>query len=442
MENLSKKEGMVYAEGLSKLIQAPTVSKSGDKFFEKLREVMAEVFPLVFKNLEMVRTYENALLFKWKGKSDAKPLVYMCHQDVVPANESTWKYPAFDGVIAEGKVWGRGALDCKGVLYSEFQAVEELLEEGFVPDNDVYIASGDGEEVFGLGATKTKEYLKAHGIKPYIVLDEAGAIIEEAFKGMDKPYSVIGVYEKGYADVKFVARSIGGHSSTPPKNTPIARLSQFVADIEKNDYFKKYMDEVVEEMLTAFAPSLKGALKFILSNLKLFKPLVVKLLPKLNSYGNALLSTTIAFTMSKGSDAANVIPQEAYVIANLRFARHQCGEECYKILGEVAKKYDVDMEILNTRDASPAVSTKGDGYKFVENLVREHFPKYGVAPYVIMGGTDCRYYQDICENAMRFSPILLNAQQLAAVHANDENVDITAISDAVSFYKYMIIKNI
>jgi carboxypeptidase PM20D1 len=442
METLSKKDGMVYAEGLSKLIQVPTVSNSGDENFAKLRKTMAEVFPLVTKNLEQVLVYENALLYKWKGKSDKKPIVYMGHQDVVPANETTWKYPAFAGTIAEDKIWGRGTMDCKGTLYSEMQAIEELLEEGYVPENDVYIASSDGEEVFGPGAVKTKEYLRDHGVKPYIVLDEGGAIAEEIFKGINKPYCVIGVYEKGYADVKFIAKSKGGHSSTPPKNSPIARLSKFVADIESHDYFTKYMDNVVEEMLTALAPSLTGSLKFLLSRIKLFKPLIVKALPKQNGYGNALLSTTMAFTMSKAADAPNVLPQEASITANLRFSRHQDSAACYKILGELAKKYDLEMEILNSRDASPAVDTKGEGYNFLANCAKEHFTEYGVAPYVIMGGTDCRQYQDICDNAMRFTPILLSNQQLAAMHASNENVGIKAIADAVSFYKYVITKNI
>jgi acetylornithine deacetylase/succinyl-diaminopimelate desuccinylase-like protein len=92
------------------------------------------------------------------------------------------------------------------------------------------------------------------------------------------------------------------------------------------------MDKVVEEMLGSFSNAMKGGLKFILSRVKLFKPLLVKLLPKISGYGNALLSTTIAFTMSRGSDAPNVLPGEAYVIANMRFSRHQGSEECFKIL--------------------------------------------------------------------------------------------------------------
>ncbi len=440
--NTALKDDSVYASGLSKLIQVPTVSNSGDKYFEELRTAMKEVFPLVHKQLEIVKVYNNSLLFKWKGKSDKKPIVYMGHQDVVPATESDWTYPPYSGTIADGKIWGRGAMDCKGTLYAELQAIEELLEEGYVPEYDVYVASSDSEEVFGPGATKTKEYLREKGVKPYIVLDEGGAIIEEAFKGMDKPYSVIGVYEKGYADVKFIARAAGGHSSTPPKNTPIARLSQFVADVEKHDYFKKHMDKVVEEMLGSFSNAMKGGLKFILSRVKLFKPLLVKLLPKISGYGNALLSTTIAFTMSRGSDAPNVLPGEAYVIANMRFSRHQGSEECFKILKEVAGRYDVEMEIITARDASPSVDINGEGYAFVANAAKEHFPEYGVAPYVIMGGTDCRYFQDICDNAMRFTPLLLSSDQLKAMHARNENADIKAVKDAVSFYKYLIKKNL
>jgi|AGTN01.2.fsa_nt_gi Acetylornithine deacetylase/Succinyl-diaminopimelate desuccinylase and related deacylases len=432
----------IYAEGLSKLVKIPTVTYSGDPVFAEFRKALEEVFPLVHKNLERARPFENALLYKWKGKSDKRPIILMGHQDVVPATEPDWKYPPFSGEIAEGKVWGRGSFDCKGTLYAELKAIEELLSEGYVPENDVYVSSSDAEEVSGPGASKTAEYLKERGVKPFYVIDEGGSIASDVFMGIKRPYSIIGVYEKGYADVKFIARGAGGHSSTPPKATPIARLSAFVNDVEKHGYTKNKLDDVGERMLSSFGNDIKGALGFLLRHVKFFKPIIVRALPKVSGFGKALVSTTIVFTMSKGSDAPNVIPAEAYVIGNLRFSRHQNGAETYKILEKVAKKYGVEMKILNTRDASKITDMDGSAYKTVENAVKEYFPGAGVAPYVILGGTDSRYFEAICDNVIRYTPILIDNTQLKAMHAANENVDIDAIVKAVGFYKLLITKNI
>lgn len=253
-----------YAEDLSKLIQIKTVTNIGDREFADFRKTLNELLPNVFNTCDIIKVYEgNALLFKWKGKSDKKPIVFMGHQDVVPADDANWKYPPFSGTIADGRVWGRGAMDCKNTLYVALKAVDELIAEGFVPEYDVYIASSDNEETFGKGAPSLKNYLKEQGVKPFIVLDEGGAILPEAFPGMQKPFCMVGILEKGYGDIKFIAKSKGGHSSSPAKDNPVARLSAFINDIENGNYFKKKMVPEVEEMLRAMSDGMTGAMRFL-----------------------------------------------------------------------------------------------------------------------------------------------------------------------------------
>lgn len=440
MEYKAKKEDAYYAEGLSRLVRVPTVSNTDDSVFAAFREVLKELFPNVHKTCPPVLVYGNALLYKWKGASDKKPVVLMAHQDVVPpGEESAWKVPAFSGAVTENKVFGRGSSDCKCTLYAEIQAVEELIASGVTPPHDVYLAFSDGEEVSGPGAPQTVAYLKERGIRPYLVLDEGGAIIREVFKGLKTPYSVVGVYEKGYADVKFVAKSAGGHSSMPPKKTPFARLAAFINDVEKHRYFRCHMDKETTEMFRAFAPALPQPLRFIVKNLAYFKPLMIAALTT-TAFGRAMLATTLTFTMSGGSDAPNVIPEEAYVIGNMRFSGHQGMEESLKIMRKVAKKYDVEIaEVRDGRDASPVVDIDGEGFRYVTDCIKTLFPQYGVAPSVLMGGTDCRHFQEICDNAMRYCPVMFDAQQFAAMHAANENIDVSSLGNAVSFYKYLIL---
>ena len=218
-----------YVGDLSQMIQCETISLRGAddlSKFDRFHAVLAQLFPLIHEKLEKTEI-DGSLLFRWPGKSHDHAVLLMSHQDVVEAT-GEWKYPPFAGKIAEGRIWGRGTMDTKGSLCAILEAVEELLRENFTPSCDVYVASSCNEEIMGDGAPKTAEYLQAHGVKLDLVLDEGGAIVHAPMPGLTGHYAMLGILEKGYADVRFVARAEGGHSSTPPKNTPIARLAAFV----------------------------------------------------------------------------------------------------------------------------------------------------------------------------------------------------------------------
>ncbi|MDR2634425.1 MAG: M20/M25/M40 family metallo-hydrolase [Clostridiales bacterium] len=435
MEN----DTMKYAEDLSKLIRCPTVSASGHEYFAAFHKTLKEIFPLAHEKLEIVNTHGDSLLFKWKGKSDQRPLVLMGHQDVVPAgNAADWTHPPFGGEIADGKVWGRGAMDCKNTVYVSLRAIEELLSEGFVPEQDIYFSSSDSEEISGPGAEANKNYLKEHGVKPAVAVDEGGVILDRVFPGIKRPFAVIGIYEKGYGDVRFVARGEGGHSSTPPLNTPVERLARFITDVHSHRYFRYRISKEAEEMFKAFAPYMRQPLKLILSHLWLFKPLVKALLPKISGFGRALLSTTIVFTMTSASTAPNVIPREATAVANIRFSKHQPKAETLALLSKLASKYGIETEILEARDVSSVVDTRGEGYQYMTDCIKKCFPNVGVAPYIMLGGTDCRYFQDVCECGLRFTPVRLSQSQMASMHAADENIDAAALAEGVRFFKYYI----
>ena len=237
---------MLLAQKLSKMIQYDTTSHANvheEEKFLGFHKVLEELFPLVHEKLERT-VIDGNLLYYWKGKNSEKPILLMSHQDVVPA-EGEWLHEPFSGDIADGKVWGRGASDTKCSVMAFFEAVEELLREGYTPDCDVYLASSCTEEWAGDGAPKIVEELKRRGVELFIVCDEGGGIISEPIGGIKGNFAMVGVFEKGKADVKFTARSTGGHASAPAKNTPIARLAAFVNEVETHTPFKrKFLPEV------------------------------------------------------------------------------------------------------------------------------------------------------------------------------------------------------
>lgn len=430
----------VYAGALSRLIQCETVNARGSDSsakFARMRETLAELFPRVHAELEQTLV-GDALLMKWKGKDSSRGAVaLLAHSDVVEAT-GEWKYPPFGGEIAEGCVWGRGAMDNKGSLCALFSAVEELLGEGFVPPCDIYIASSNNEETMGNGAPNTVEVLKKRGVKLDLVIDEGGAVINAPMPGLSGNFAMIGVMEKGYADVRFTARSNGGHSSTPPKNTPLIRLAAFVHDVENHSPFKKAFTPPVRAMFRELAPSMSFPFRLLFGNLWLFAPLLKAVMPMVSGQAGALLKTTCAFTMAQGSGAPNVIPESASVTANLRFMLHQAQDASLAALKKRAEKYDLEMEVLYSSDCSPLTDIDSERFRFVRRCVEEVFPEAPTAPYVMLGGTDSRHYNAVCPCVVRFGPTVLTPQQLAAMHGRDENLGVEALARAVGFYRRVL----
>lgn len=437
----TKDEENEYARKLSEMIKIPTVSAGdGDSLdeFYRLHKVMEKEFPNIHRVMEKTDLNGN-LIFRWKGKDSTKDgILLMGHQDVVPAAESGWEHEPFSGDIADGKVHGRGAMDCKNTVMAEFMAVEELIKEGFEPERDIYLSCSVNEEISGTGAPTAVQYLKDKGIRLAVVMDEGGAIAEGVMPGMEALCGAAGTVEKGFANIKFVAKSKGGHSSTPPKNNPFERLAKFINAVEKKNPFISSFVEPVEVMFSYVAPYLNFPLRLLLGNLWLFKPLVKFAMPKLSSQAAAFLSCTCVFTMSGGSQAANVIPDEAWVIANIRPGLQQSLEDCLAVLKKIADRYGVETQLIEGRDASDVTDYKGEEFAYLEKCVHEAFPEICFTPYYCTGGTDCRNYNLVSDNCIRFCPMRLTPQQLESMHAVNENISTDALAEGVKFYKYFL----
>ena len=432
-----------YGKGLSEMIKCETVScrdQQNRQKFHEFHKVLEELFPLVHEHCEK-HVFDGSILFRWKGRTDNDPILLMSHQDVVEAN-GQWQHGAFSGDIDEkGRVWGRGAVDTKASLFCIFTSVEELIAEGFVPQCDVYIAGSCTEEWSGDGAPKTVQYLKDNNVHLKLLLDEGGMIIEEPIGGVKGTYAMVGVVEKGYGDVKFTAKGKGGHASAPGKNTPLVRLGKFMSDVEKKNPFDTRLTPTVEEMFRRLAPNMDFGMKLIFANMNIFRPLIIKLVPIVSAAAGAMMRTTLAFTMAKGADGANVLPQEAYVVGNMRFIHHQDNDSSIKVISDVAKKYDIETEVIYQDYPCPIVDFGSEEFRLVEETINNIYPGVGVSPYVMTGGTDAKYYSSICENAIRFAPLYIDSQQYASIHGLDENIYSGTLPMGVDFYKTIIKKS-
>ncbi|MBE7004271.1 MAG: M20/M25/M40 family metallo-hydrolase [Ruminococcaceae bacterium] len=428
-----------YAETLAAMIREETISAldaQDNAKFIAFQKQLARLFPHIFGVCEAVR-FPNGFVLRWNGQSSEKqPVLFMNHHDVVEVTEG-WTHAPFSGELADDRLWGRGTLDDKGGLWAMLQAADELAADGFQPARDVWFASSCTEETGGPGAPEISAWFQEHNVRFEMVFDEGGMILREPIDGAKGTFAMIGVGEKGCADLKFIARSKGGHASTPGKNTPLVRLGKFMAAVERSHAFPAELSPTVCEMLRRLAPYM-GKLGKVMEQPEKLAPVLKRVIPSLSGAAAALLQTTVAFTMAQGSAGTNVLPREAWVVGNMRFSHHQGQQASFRAIEKLAKRYDLEMEVLDPGFPSRIADYNGTAFHLVERAVREVFPGVVPTPYIMTGASDSRYFDPVCDQCIRFLPFFVDAQQLASIHGVDENIRLDALAPAVDWYKYMM----
>ena len=431
---------LLYAESLARLIRAETVSgpgTSGDLKFHAFRELLKEMYPALFARAEYTE-FTDGFVLRWEGRDPSvRPVLLMNHHDVVEPN-GNWRYSPFSGQIADGRLWGRGVLDDKGGLWAMLQAAEELIREGISPRCSVWFSSASTEESTGRGADEISRWFEERGVRFRLCLDEGGFIVREPVKGAKGLFAMIGVGEKGCADLRFTARSRGGHASTPPKNTPLVRLGRFMAEADRQRIFDAQLNPAVCGMLKSIAPYLGGRQADVMARPEQFRHILVPALTRLSPSTAALLRTTVAFTMAGGSDGSNVLPAEAWVVANMRYSHHQGQKGSIEAIRTLAEKYDIETEVLDPGNPSRITDYTGEGFAMLRRAVEAVFPGVVSVPYLLTGASDARYFDRISDHTLRFLPFFADAEQISSIHGTDESLNLDTLVPAVKFYKHLM----
>ena len=427
---------------LQKLIRAKTISyrdKSleDDAEFEKLEALLPELFPNVQKVCTFVKPGPRSLLFCWKGQSSEKPGVLMAHYDVVPVDESGWDKPAFDAIIEDGIMWGRGTLDTKGTMLGVLEAADSLIAEGFVPAQDLYLAFAGDEEISGDGAPCIIRWLQAHNIQPDFVLDEGGAVVENVFPGVHVPSAMVGIGEKGPMDVKFILESAGGHASTPPPHSPVGTLAKAVARVESHP-FPFQLTAPAAQLFDTLGRRSTVLYRLIFANLWCFKPVLNLICRMSGGELNALVRTTVAFTQMQGSAASNVLPPHAWVGANLRLIGDETVESAKSYLEKVIANDKIKVEIVHGMNPSAISRTDCEPWQRLSAAIRATWDGVVVSPYLMLACSDSRHYSPICPHVYRFSAMALSKAERGMIHANNERVPLDTIEKTVAFYRRLI----
>lgn len=430
------------AERLSRMIQLPTVSaeieERGMAPFEAFVALIAELYPLTRERLHLERHTDLGLLFRWKGRSDAPPLVLMAHYDVVPVDESdAWTYPPFAGTIADGRVYGRGTLDDKGPLIVVLEAVENLLAAGFTPARDVYLSFGGNEETFGAAAVEIAAAFQRRGIVPWMVIDEGGAVVDAPLSFVQGRAAMIGVGEKGVLTLRLSARGDGGHASAPPALTAVRRIARAVDRLGPG-MFRPHTPKAISRMLSQFATQSSGPSRWLLNVLAAVPPLNARVFAALGGEPAAMVRTTVAPTTQSGGTAANVLPSQASATVNLRIA---LGESVDEVVARVRRRIRdplVSIDVLEGSEPSPESPTTGAPFALIARALGEAFPGVPPVPYVMMAATDSRHFHRFSPAVYRFAPLEMSNAQRAAIHGVDESVDIATLERGERFHRALL----
>lgn len=432
------------AEHLAQAIRFRTIShqdRADDQpaEWDKLHAWLQTTYPAAHAAMTREIIAEHTLVYGWQGSNPAlAPIVLMAHQDVVPVtpgSEGAWTHPPFDGVVADGGVWGRGAIDDKGSLITLFEALEGLASVGFKPVRTVIIVSGHDEEVRGVGARAAAALLKSRGIKARFVLDE-GMVVVEDHPVTGQAAAIIGTAEKGYATMKVVAPAVGGHSSAPPPSTGVATLARAVLAITDKPFPMTFKGPGAD-MLKALAPHASPVVKMAAANTWLFAPLLVGVTAKTPA-GAAMLHTTIAPTMLKGSPKENVLPQDATAWINYRIAPGDSSATVMARARDAVGKLPVQLSWAKTPDEPSKVSsTQSEAWKTLAGLAADE-SKAPVVPGLVTAGTDSRYLAPVADDVYRFQPLRLSVNDTKMIHGTDEHVSTANVERMVRFYQRLV----
>jgi carboxypeptidase PM20D1 len=357
---------------------------------------------------------------------------------VEPGTEDDWSFPPFEGRIANGYVWGRGTLDDKVRVLGILEAVEILLSQQFRPRRTVYLAFGHDEEVGGLqGASKIASLLRSRGVQLEYVLDEGGVITHGIIPGVPKPVALVGIAEKGYLSVELTVEGQGGHSSMPPRHTPVGVLSTAIHNLERNQ-FPVELRGASRKLFDYLAPEMPFSRKLVFANLWLLEWLV-KCQLSASPETNALIRTTIAATMFEGSSKENVLPPMARAVVNFRILP---GDRIDTVIDHVRRSVNNPQVTIRplafVSEPSRLSDTDSSIFRMLQQTIHEVFPEVVVAPSLVVGITDSRHYAELSTNIYRFSPIRMRKEDLSRIHGTNERIPVENYDQLIRFYVQLI----
>ncbi|WP_369370738.1 M20/M25/M40 family metallo-hydrolase [Promicromonospora sp. Populi] len=445
--------GHLAAGHLSSLVQIPTLSSWDPQYvdheaFGRHRAALATFYPRVHA-LQSEPAGEHGLLYRWpgRGRQDVLhpfPVVLVAHQDVAAVQAADWSANPFSGEIRDGVVHGRGTLDDKGGLVAVLDAVETLLGEGFLPERDVWLFFGADAEAAGGTAKIAVRRLYELGVRPWLVIDEGGGVVTDAFPGVNRQTALVGVAEKGLVGVNLYTTDAGGHSAIPSRRTATARLARAVTRVSGRRFAARVNTPTVA-MLERVAPTASG---FRGTLLKVASKIASGPLSKLAAWmlasggpeAVAVVRTTVAVTELQGGAGANVAASSARAHLDVRVALGETVDRTVARLRRIIGDKDVEIEVVERSEPSEVSPTDSQQFALIGEAISASYPDAVVAPYVLLASSDARTFTPISDHVYRFSPFALTREQRQSIHGVGEHLSVDSLGRGVHFYREVLRK--
>jgi carboxypeptidase PM20D1 len=410
--------------------------------FEQLNRFLRESYPRVFSDLNVETVNDYSLLIQWPGSDTSlKPILFTAHTDVVPiepGTEGDWEHPPFDGVVQDGRIFGRGTLDDKVGVLGLLEAAEQLLAEGYTPRRGVVFAFGHDEEISGLhGAAAIAARMQELGLHFQWMVDEGGLVLVDNPLLPQRPMAMINVAEKGYLTVTLVAEGEGGHSSNPPQTSTIGRLSEALVRIESNP-FPPRLVAPVEAMFTSLAPHVGQPESFIFGNLWLTGSLVAGSMAE-DRLTLPFVRTTTALTMFNAGVKENVVPQRAEAKVNFRLLPGDTPEEVVSRIREIVDDPRIEISFQQWDNLPPVSDHEGPGFKVIGDAAKAVYPDAVVAPSLLVATTDTRHYTEVADDLYRFHGVKVQADQAKSIHGTNEFIAVDSYIKSIEVARQMLV---
>jgi carboxypeptidase PM20D1 len=428
------------------LLRIPTISRLDTGaiewgHFDRFVTLLPELYPGVHSALTREIVAEHSLLYRWAGWSAEAPTLLLAHYDVVPATDERWEHPPFGAELVETphgtELWGRGTLDDKGALVSILEAVENCVAAGFVPANDVYLSFGHDEETIGSGSQAIVALLKSRGIRPALLVDEGGAVVEHIFPGVDGPVAVVGVSEKGITSVELAVVQDGGHASTPPRLSATARLARAIVRLDARPFRARFSPTNLE-MIRTLGAHARQPYRWLFTQQWLTRGLLLALFSRLSDETRAMVRTTAVVTKLSGSDAENALAERATATINMRVAVGSTVGESVEHIRRAIRDSRVGVRALNPSEPSPISPTSGRRWDAVRDAIGTVYPDAIVAPYIQLGASDSRHFTGICDAVYHFTPFEMSLAERGTLHAVNERIRVETWLRGIDFYRALI----
>lgn len=368
------------------------------------------------------------LIARLKGDGSRRPLILLHHMDVVSSDPDRWRVDPFSGAIVDGDVYGRGALDTKGLGLVQAMVLVRLKREAVPLRRDViFIATAD-EEVGMRGADWLVENKQELLAEVEYVLNEGGLNLVE-----DGQLRYVGVEnaEKVPFWLRVRARGRPGHGSRPLREAAPHRLARALARVVEWDTPIKVLPGV-EKFFRDLADQepAERAEKFRHLREAIHDPEFLATLTGDEMY-NYLLRNTVSLTVLEGSQQTNVIPGEAVAHLDVRLLPGEDPQEFLTELRAVLADETLEIEPIQTFRPANTSPINTELFRAIESVVAEHFPDVPVTTPMLSGYTECGVLRPTGVVCYGFSPFLLTREETATVHGDNERLSVENVHRGV-----------